>query len=77
VFFFLLLLCRVVVGLEVAKVLNSLLYSVGAVYLSIIREVAEYAVENNVTSTTQLQGLFYSKYRGEYLESHEPSQRSQ
>jgi len=36
-----LLLCRVVaVGLEVAKVLNGLLYSVGAVYLSIVREVA-------------------------------------
>jgi len=62
-----LLLCRVVaVGLEVAKVLNGLLYSVGAVYLSIVREVVEYAVVNNVTSATQLQRLFYSKYRSEY-----------
>ena len=52
--------------MEVAKVLNSLLYSVGAVYLSIIREVAEYAVANNVTSATLLQRLFYRKYRREY-----------
>jgi IS605 OrfB family transposase len=36
------------------------------VYLSIVREVAEYAVVNNVTSATQLQRLFYSRYRLEY-----------
>ncbi|MFP3491600.1 MAG: transposase [Vulcanisaeta sp.] len=60
-------MCRVVaVELEVVRGLNRLLYSVEAVYLSIVREVAEYAVEHNVTSATQLQGLFYSKYRLEY-----------
>jgi len=36
------------------------------VYLGIVREVVEYAVKHNVTSTTQLQGLFYRKYRLEY-----------
>ena len=56
----------VAVELEVVKELNKLLYSVEAMYLSIVREVAEYAIENNVTSATRLQGLFYSKYRQEY-----------
>jgi len=56
----------VAVELEVAKELNKLLYSVEAVYLSIVREVAEYAIENNVMSAKRLQRLFYSKYRLEY-----------
>jgi IS605 OrfB family transposase len=66
-------LCRAVaVELEVPKGVSKLLYSVESVYLGIVREVATYAVVNNVTSATQLQGLFYSKYRGEYqgLHSH-------
>jgi IS605 OrfB family transposase len=66
--FLLLLLLRrsVAVELETTKELNKLLYSVESVYLSIVREVVEYAVVNNVLSTTQLHGLFYSKYRLEY-----------
>ena len=61
------MLCRAVaVELEVTKELNRLLCSVESVYLSIVREVAEYAVENNVLSANQLHRLFYSKYRGEY-----------
>ena len=56
----------VAVELEVAKEFNKLLYSVEAMYLSIVREVVEYAVTNNVTNPTQLQRLFYSKYRQEY-----------
>jgi IS605 OrfB family transposase len=61
------MLCRAVaVELEVTRELNKLLYSVEAVYLSIVREVVEYAVTNNVTNPTQLQRLFYSKYRLEY-----------
>jgi len=48
----------VAVELEVAKELNKLLYSVEAMYLSIVREVVEYAVANNVTNPTQLQRLF-------------------
>ncbi|MFP3237310.1 MAG: transposase [Vulcanisaeta sp.] len=61
------LLCRAVaVELEVTKELNSLLYSVESAYLNIVREVAEYAVTNNVTSATQLQSLLYRKYRLEY-----------
>jgi hypothetical protein len=67
------MLCRsVAVELEVAKELNKLLYSVESAYLGIVREVVEYAVTNNVTSATQLQGLFYSRYRLEYpgLHSH-------
>jgi IS605 OrfB family transposase len=56
----------VAVELEVAKGLNKLLYSVESVYLGIVREVAEYAVANNVTSATLLQRLFYRKYRREY-----------
>jgi len=62
----------VAVELEVAKELSKLLHSVESVYLSIAREVAEYAVKHNVTSTKQLHKLFYSKYRGEYqgLHSH-------
>jgi IS605 OrfB family transposase len=67
------MLCRsVAVELEVAKELNKLLHSVETAYLNIIREVAEYAVANNVLSATELQGIFYRKYRLEYpgLHSH-------
>ena len=56
----------VAVELEVAKELNRLLYSVETMYLNIVREVTEYAIANNVTNPTQLQRLFYSKYRQEY-----------
>jgi len=56
----------VAVELEVTKELNSLLYSVESAYLNIVREVAMYAVANNVTSATQLQSLLYRKYRLEY-----------
>jgi transposase len=56
----------VAVELEVTKELNKLLYSVETTYLNIVRDVAVYAVANNVTGATQLQGLFYSKYRLEY-----------
>jgi IS605 OrfB family transposase len=35
-------------------------------YLSIVREVVAYAVKHNVTNPTQLQRLFYSKYRQKY-----------
>ena len=56
----------VAVELEVAKELNKLFYSVETMYLNIVREVVEYAIANNVTSATQLQRLFYSKYRSEY-----------
>jgi len=60
----------VAVELETTKELNKLLYSVETAYLGIVREVAMYAVANNVTSATQLHRLFYSKYRGEYLGLH-------
>jgi len=60
----------VAVELEVAKELNSLLYSVESAYLSIVREVATYAVANNVLSATELQGIFYRKYRSEYPDLH-------
>jgi IS605 OrfB family transposase len=56
----------VAVELEVTKELNKLLCSVESAYLGIVREVVEYAVENNVTSAVKLQRLFYSKYRDEY-----------
>jgi len=56
----------VAVELEVTKELNSLLYSIETMYLNIVREVAMYAVANNVTSATQLQRLLYRKYRLEY-----------
>ncbi|MDT7903186.1 MAG: hypothetical protein RQ838_03850, partial [Caldivirga sp.] len=56
----------IAVELEVAKELNRLLYSVETMYLNIVREVTEYAIANNVTNPTQLQRLFYSKYRQEY-----------
>jgi IS605 OrfB family transposase len=56
----------VAVELEVTRELNRLLYSVETAYLSIVREVVEYAVENNVTGASQLHGLFYHKYRLEY-----------
>jgi hypothetical protein len=65
------MLCRsVAVELEVSKELSKLLYSVESVYLGIVREVVEYAVVNNVTSATQLHGLFYSRYRSEYPDLH-------
>jgi len=65
------MLCRsVAVELEVTKELNKLLYSVESVYLGIVRDVATYAVANNVLSAAQLQGLFYSKYRREYQGLH-------
>ena len=65
------MLCRAVaVELEVTRELNKLLYSVETMYLNIVREVAVYAVVNNVTSATQLQRLFYSKYRSEYQGLH-------
>jgi IS605 OrfB family transposase len=60
----------VAVELEVTKELNKLLHSVESAYLSIVREVVEYAVANNVTGANKLQGLFYSKYRGEYPDLH-------
>jgi len=62
----------VAVELEVTKELNKLLYSVESMYLSIVRDVVEYAVVNNVTNATQLHRLFYRRYRGEYpgLHSH-------
>jgi len=56
--------------LEVTKELNRLLYSVESAYLGIVREVVEYAVVNNVTSATQLHGLFYSRYRLEHQGLH-------
>jgi len=66
-YFFLWMLRRsVAVELEVTKELNKLLYSVESAYLSIVREVVEYAVKHNVTSATELHRLFYSKYRLEY-----------
>jgi len=65
------MLCRAVaVELEVPKGVSKLLYSVETAYLDIVREVAEYAVANNVTSANKLQGLFYSKYRSEYQGLH-------
>jgi len=66
----LLLRRAVAVELEVARGLNRLLYSVEAMYLSIVREVVAYAVEHNITSATQLQRLFYRKYRWEYQGLH-------
>jgi len=56
----------IAVELEVTKELSKLLYSIESVYLSIVREVVEYAVANNVLNATQLHKLFYHKYRGEY-----------
>jgi transposase len=56
----------VAVEIEVTKELNKLLCSVETAYLNIVREVAAYAVENNVTSATQLHKLFYNKYRRKY-----------
>ena len=61
------MLCRAVaVELEVTKELNKLLCSVESMYLSIVREVVEYAVKHNATGASQLHGLFYHKYRSEY-----------
>ncbi|KUO93458.1 MAG: hypothetical protein AT717_01460 [Vulcanisaeta sp. CIS_19] len=65
------MLCRAVaVELEVPKGVSKLLYSVESAYLGIVREVAVYAVANNVTSANKLQGLFYSRYRSEYQGLH-------
>jgi hypothetical protein len=65
------MLCRAVaVELEVPKGVSKLLYSVESVYLSIVREVATYAVTKNVTSAAQLQRLLYHKYRQEYPDLH-------
>ncbi len=60
----------VAVELEVPKDVSKLLYSVESAYLSIVREVVAYAVVNNVTSATQLQRLFYRRYRLEYPDLH-------
>jgi transposase len=60
----------VAVELETTKELNKLLHSVEAAYLNIVREVVEYAVVSNVTSATQLQRLFYRRYRLEYQGLH-------
>ena len=54
------------VELEVTRELNKLLHSIETAYLNIIREVAEYAIANNVLSATELQRIFYRKYRLEY-----------
>ncbi len=62
----LLLRRAVAVELEATKELNKLLHSVESAYLSIVREVVEYAVANNVTGANKLYELFYSKYRLEY-----------
>jgi len=48
----------------------SYFYSVESAYLGIVRDVVEYAVENNVTGANQLQGLFYRRYRREYQGLH-------
>jgi hypothetical protein len=65
------MLCRAVaVELETTKELSKLLYSVETVYLSIVREVAMYAVVNNVLSASQLQRIFYRRYRLEYQGLH-------
>ncbi|MFP3485558.1 MAG: zinc ribbon domain-containing protein [Vulcanisaeta sp.] len=60
----------VAVELEVPKGVSKLLYSVESAYLSIVREVATYAVTKNVTSAAQLQRLLYHKYRWEYPDLH-------
>jgi len=60
----------VAVELEVPKDVSKLLYSVESAYLGIVREVVEYAVVSNVTSATQLQRLFYRRYRLEYPDLH-------
>jgi IS605 OrfB family transposase len=61
------MLCRAVaVELEAPREVSKLLYDVESAYLGIVREVVEYAVKHNVTSATQLQRLFYRKYRLEY-----------
>ena len=65
--FLLWMLCRAVaVELEAPREVSKLLYDVESAYLGIVREVVEYAVKHNVTSATQLQRLFYRKYRLEY-----------
>jgi len=60
----------VAVELEVTRELNKLLCSVESAYLGIVREVAMYAVVNNVLSANKLQELLYSKYRSEYQGLH-------
>ncbi|MFP3174584.1 MAG: transposase [Vulcanisaeta sp.] len=65
------MLCRAVaVELETPREVSKLLYDVESAYLGIVREVVEYAVKHNVTSATQLQRLFYHKYRQEYQGLH-------
>jgi len=69
--FLLWMLCRAVaVELEVPKDVSKLLYSVESAYLNIVRGVVEYAVENNVLNATELQKLFYRRYRLEYQGLH-------
>jgi transposase, IS605 OrfB family, central region len=69
--FLLWMLCRAVaVELEVPKDVSKLLYSVESAYLGIVRGVVEYAVENNVLNATELQRLFYRRYRLEYPDLH-------
>ena len=60
----------VAVELEVPKDVSKLLYSVESAYLNIVRGVVEYAVENNVLNATELQKLFYRRYRLEYQGLH-------
>jgi len=62
----------IAVELETPREVSRLLCSVESVYLGIVREIVEYAVMNKVTSATQLQRIFYRKYRLEYqgLHSH-------
>jgi IS605 OrfB family transposase len=60
----------VAVELEVPKGVSKLLYSVESAYLGIVRGVVEYAVENNVLNATELQRLFYRRYRSEYQGLH-------
>jgi IS605 OrfB family transposase len=60
----------VAVELETTKELNKLLCSVETAYLSIVSEVAMYAVVNNVLSASQLQRIFYRRYRLEYQGLH-------
>ena len=61
------MLCRAIaVELEVTKELNRLLCSVEEVYKRIVRDVAMYAVVNNVLSANKLHRLFYYRCRSEY-----------
>ena len=65
------MLCRsVAVELEAPREVSKLLYDVESAYLGIVREVVEYAVANNVLNATELQKLFYRRYRLEYQGLH-------